>query len=158
MSLFLLLLSKVGQMFNYPWVWNIPMLTLLGLASFSSQANLVLFTRSLLHSWSNIIHTWSFHAIAKVVSKFIHNVQQEGEVCHVVHVYGLWVRGNGPQLVLISVLNAYTRKPSQLAHGIISCGESNHLIFAHRWRRVQCPDRASSENAQWHRPGTCRLW
>lgn len=67
------------------------------------------------------MHTWSFHAVTKVVSESIHNVQQEGKVSHVVHVYGLWVRGNGPQLVLISVLNTYTRKPCWLAHGIINC-------------------------------------
>lgn len=82
------------------------MLTLLGLASVSSQANLVFLLHSFLHSRSNVVHTWSFHAITEVVGELIHNVQQEGEVSHVVHVNDLWVRGNGTQLVFISILHA----------------------------------------------------
>lgn len=49
--------------------------------------------------------TWALHAVTKVNSEAVHNVEEEGEVSHVVHVDLIWVRGDGPKLVLVSILD-----------------------------------------------------
>lgn len=48
--------------------------------------------------------TWALHTVTEVDSEIIHDVHQEGEVIHIVHVNLIWIRGNGPQLILISIL------------------------------------------------------
>lgn len=50
-------------------------------------------------------HTWPFDTVTQVVRNSVHNVQQEGEIGHVVHVNFIRLRGDGPQLVLVCILN-----------------------------------------------------
>lgn len=54
--------------------------------------------------------TWSFDTITEIYGEVIDDVQQEGEVINVVHVDVLWIWGNGPQLILISILHTYMSK------------------------------------------------
>ena len=51
------------------------------------------------------MHTWSLDTVTEVVGKIVHNVQQEGEVSHIVHVNVIRIRSNGPQLKLISIFH-----------------------------------------------------
>lgn len=53
-------------------------------------------------------YTWSLDTVTEVISEIVHNVQQEGEVSHVVHVNFIWISGNGPQLILICILHTLT--------------------------------------------------
>lgn len=51
--------------------------------------------------------TSALHAVAEVDGEVIHNVKQEGEVVHIVHVDLIWVCGDGLQLILIGIFNTY---------------------------------------------------
>lgn len=49
--------------------------------------------------------TWSFDTITEIYGEVINDVQHEGEVIHVVHMDLIGFRGNGPQLILVSILH-----------------------------------------------------
>lgn len=51
-------------------------------------------------------HTWTLDTVTQVVGDVVNDVHQKLEVVDVVHVDLIRVRGNGPQLILISVLYA----------------------------------------------------
>lgn len=55
--------------------------------------------------FDELICTWSLDTVTEVVSKVVDDVQQEGEVSHIVHVNTIRITGNGPQLILISILH-----------------------------------------------------
>lgn len=50
------------------------------------------------------ICTWSLDTVTEVFSKVVNDVQQEGEVSHIVHVNVVRISGNRPQFILISIL------------------------------------------------------
>lgn len=64
--------------------------------------------KSATHSLSGLLFdlsdTWTLDTVTQVVRQVVHNVQQEGEVSHVVHVDVIGIRSNGSQLILICVL------------------------------------------------------
>lgn len=49
-------------------------------------------------------HTWTLDTVTQVVGEVVNDVHQKLEVVDVVHVDLIRVRGDGPQLILISVL------------------------------------------------------
>lgn len=63
---------------------------------------------------------FTFYTITEIYGEVIDNVQHEGEVINVVHVNLIRFRGNGPQLILISVLHTYMSKTKSLFLLLIS--------------------------------------
>lgn len=62
----------------------------------------------------DLIDTWTLDTVTQVVRQVVHDVQQEGEVSHVVHVDVIGIRSDGPQLVLICVLHTWKKFKSIL--------------------------------------------
>lgn len=76
-----------------------------------------------------VIHTWSLDTITEVVGKIVHDVQQEGEVSHVVHVNTIRISSNGPQLVLISIFHTLgTTMKSMVISSLICMGILFHTM------------------------------
>lgn len=62
--------------------------------------------------------TWSFDAVTEIDGEVIDDVQQEGEVINIVHVDIIRVGGNGPQLILVSVLHTYMSRTKKSVFAI----------------------------------------
>lgn len=54
-------------------------------------------------------HTWTLDTVTQVVGDIVNDVHQKLEVIDVVHVDLIRVRGDGPQLILISILYTWKR-------------------------------------------------
>uniref|UniRef100_A0A3P9P9R6 Crooked neck pre-mRNA splicing factor 1 n=1 Tax=Poecilia reticulata TaxID=8081 RepID=A0A3P9P9R6_POERE len=88
--------------------------------------------------------TWALHAVAQVAGQVVHDVQQEAEVGHVVHVDLVRVGGDGAQLVLVGVLHA--------------CGEHDEGSALPGRRKRAESGRRRSPTAYSSMPLSLRLW